>query len=578
MKEAIVAIDFGTSGTTYAFAFMDAKDDIITAKWDIPDAKNSTEIILEEDDYGNLKVLQFGDNCKTYLRRKDNEGKIYYHFKDIKMKLYDNQTSIKSSNNDKVLKLDVVISKILITIKEAALKEIKSYRPLTDESKIDWKVTVPAIWKNKSKEIMLKASKLAGLFKEKEDQSLFFCLEPEGAACDYVSEKTSDCNAIEIGRKYIICDIGGGTVDISTHKRIKENNKIYIEEVYPPIGGNHGSSYINKNFMDRVITKIFGKNAMDKLEKKINSKEDEDIYEEYYTLLQQIEEFKKISSELKDDVKRIDCSLFEEIVDEDISNLIDEYNNNCPSDWKIKKKKGFKIFFPYKIMIDLTKELIVDKVVNHLYNIIDDVSDINSIIYAGSVASNQFIISMINNQLPNRIQKYNSSYPSLAIVKGAVIFGLNPFAIKARISKYTLGVQTREKWDELEHGKRNDLKYFDEKDKCYYCKNRFSPIILKNKKINVDEIVKKNYSISYSNVNIIFLKTLFNDVKFTDETESHKRKCIKFGETEFNVGESYDENNKDLIIELKLGGTYINAKIIYNEIEKSIPFDFSNED
>lgn len=59
------------------------------------------------------------------------------------------------------------------------------------------------------------------------------------------------------GNKYILCDIGGGIVDIFTHQRINNYDKIYIEEVYPSLGGNNGSVYINI-FLAKVISKIFG--------------------------------------------------------------------------------------------------------------------------------------------------------------------------------------------------------------------------------------------------------------------------------------------------------------------------------
>ena len=110
---------------------------------------------------------------------------------------------------------------------------------------------------------MRKAAQEAGIFNSNE-QSTFFALETEAAACDYVVNNPNSC-AITPGSIYIICDIGGGTVDISTHKKVKENTNIYIEEVYPPIGGNNGSTFINKKFLDEVITKLFGKNTVNQL-------------------------------------------------------------------------------------------------------------------------------------------------------------------------------------------------------------------------------------------------------------------------------------------------------------------------
>ena len=578
---ALVAIDFGTSGTTYAYAFFDSKEDIILGKWNIPEIKNSTEIILSKNNY---EIKKFGNECKKFFLDQSSLKEEFYHFKDIKMKLYENQTEIKATNGKISLKLEFVISKILIYIKEEAIKAIKAVRPLIEEREIEWKVTVPAIWNNKSKEIMLNAAKKANIFTE-DNELCFLALEPEAAACDYTNEGTSDRNAIKPGKVYIICDIGGGTIDISTHKRIISNGEMHIEEVYPPSGGNFGSTYINKNFFEKVIKKIFGDIAIKKLEEKINNpKKNEIIYEDYIELLNDIEEFKKdISVNVENDAKRINCSLFEELIDNNISNLIENYNDNCPLGWEIRKYNGFRIHFPYQIMIDITKEILVNNVVRHLHKIMKDVSNVESIIYAGSVSSNDYILLMIKNALPDNIMHYRSAYPSTAVVKGAVIFGFNPFSIKTRISKYTIGISVREKWNNLIHGFRKDLKFFDEKDKCYYCGKIFSPIILQNQKTKVDESLKKSYELMGPKSEVIFYKTNFNKVTFVDEkyrdsNNNKKRKCIQLCKTFFNVGDLYDEDEKEVIVELILGGTFVYGKVIYKNYELPVQFDFSREE
>jgi molecular chaperone DnaK (HSP70) len=304
MTKVIVSIDFGTSGTTYAFAFVDAKDDIICAKWtEIPNSKNLTEIILDEND----EIITFGKECQEYLSQQSSSEKKFYHFTDIKMRLYKNEIKIKANNdNQKEVDIDLVISKILIKIKEIALKEIMSLRSGIEETNIKWRVTVPAIWSNKSKYIMKNASVKAGIFN---DPLTFFALEPEAAACDYTEGKVSDQEAIKPGNNYIVCDIGGGTIDISTHRRMIDNNNntIYIEEIYHPIGGAHGSTNINKLFIERVIERIFGKETIDKLSTVIkNPSLDKDLYIDYCIFLEEIENFKiNIKKEFINDKKRI---------------------------------------------------------------------------------------------------------------------------------------------------------------------------------------------------------------------------------------------------------------------------------
>lgn len=570
MKKVTVAIDFGTSGSTHAFAFNDSKDNIIDAAWPgLPGKKNPTEIILNE----NMETIKFGKECLKYLGELKSSEEKFYHFTDIKMKLYNRETKIKANNDNKVLDIELIISKILICIKKDALKVIQSIRPETKESEINWKVTVPAIWDNNSKEIMKKASILAGIFSE--PLLTFFALEPEAAACDYVNSTTSDKNAIKEGNKYIICDIGGGTIDISTHTRIKNGDKVEIEEIYPPCGGSHGSTYINKAFIERVIKQIFGKDSIDKLNDIMNNPQlDKDLYIDYCILLEEIEEF-KIDIE-NNESKRINCTLFEKLVKNDIKTLIDNYNKKCPEKWKITNNSDYKIYFPYQIMIDLTKEIIVDKVINHLENILKHIPDIQSIIYAGSVSSNELIISMIKENIP-KVNHYCSAYPALAVARGAVRFGFDPFVIKSRISKYTIGINVNTFWNEKLHGNREDLKYFNKLDNCDKCKNVFSSIILMNQKVGIDEIISKNYSISSSKKIIKFYKTIEQNVIFIDENLENK-KLLQFGELTLDVGESFDINNRDIVIELYLGGTFIDAKVKYKNVEIKGVFDFSQEE
>ena len=75
----------------------------------------------------------------------------------------------------------------------------------------------------------------------------------------YLVDSTFENQHIEEGKPYIICDIGAGTVDICTHRKIIENNEIIgLIEEYPPIGGDWGGNKINEEFIKRLIIPLFG--------------------------------------------------------------------------------------------------------------------------------------------------------------------------------------------------------------------------------------------------------------------------------------------------------------------------------
>jgi hypothetical protein len=186
---------------------------------------------------------------------------------------------------------------------------------------------------------------------------------------------------------------------------------------------------------------------------------------------------------------------------------------------------------------------------------------------------------MFKENIP-KVNHYRSAYPSIAVAKGTVIFGFDPYIIKSRVSKFTIGVNANCKWNESLYGKRNDLKYFDKIENGYYCKNVFCPIILKNQKVGINEIISKEYKLSSSKNIVKFYKTKYNNVIFIDEksTKTSKNKLMQFGELCLDVGNSFDINKRDVVVELYLGGTFIDAKIKYKNIEKNGVFDFSKEE
>ena len=73
-------------------------------------------------------------------------------------------------------------------------------------------------------------------------------------------------------------------------------------------------------------------------------------------------------------------------------------------------------------MIDLTKEIIIDKISKYINRIILDVPHIDSIIFAGTVSSNNYIISLIKENISDyNLKFYLCTFPSVAVVKGAIL-------------------------------------------------------------------------------------------------------------------------------------------------------------
>jgi molecular chaperone DnaK (HSP70) len=259
-----IGIDFGTSGIACAYGFLNEKSIPTQVLFNGQGNQNkiSAEIILDD----NLNVMAFGDDCSSYYDSINEEN--FHHFYKIKMNLYDRIYKIKSRNSDKEVDIQYIIKLMLIEIKKKAIEQIKITIPSLNENKIHWVITVPAIWEMKSKQIMINAAQEAGMIREDDDISNFFALEPEAASIYYQNSPQANQEIKDSEDPFIVCDFGGGTVDIVTQRKIRTNSGFQFIEEYPPIGGNYGCNIINENFMERIIKELFGEECFN--EAKIN--------------------------------------------------------------------------------------------------------------------------------------------------------------------------------------------------------------------------------------------------------------------------------------------------------------------
>ena len=484
MYEVVVGIDFGSSGSGFAYSYYD-KSKIIHGQiyGASVDYKIPTEIILDDNNY----VVQFGRDCVKFLKEKGLDTGHY--FKGIKMHLYENKSMIMAQNSGKELPLKLVIQKVLETIKEIAIKEISKNRPHLEKEteKIKWVVTVPAIWNEHQKSIMMESCVGAGLLNENTDKSLFFALEPEAASLYCSINKEIDNQYFKNGEYYVVCDLGGGTGDIVAHLVGSNSN---LNEISPSCGGNFGSDEIDKCIFRDVILNLFRCQDFNTFYLKYKKKntENEGLNEETYKgelfndwseMEREIKDFKEGATNEKierNEKFSINFSLFQDIFDDDIdiNDLVKEYNDNIyDNNLKLsvkKNKKKWIVEFPYKIIFNYMKTQ-----ANSICKIINEITEkeeIKTLIFVGGYCSNEILLKLIKNGL-KRISTYlQPSNPSLSIMEGAVLFGIAPSTISVRKAKYTIGKKINSDWNEEKHAEKGK-KYFNEEKQKWYCKDCF---------------------------------------------------------------------------------------------------------
>lgn len=172
----------------------------------------------------------------------------------------------KSANVLAKLKITVVqvVADFLTSIREVTIESIeRTYgAEWVQKSVIEYVLTVPAIWSDAAKDLMVQAAMQAGFGVHRKNFHLVS--EPEAAAAYSLS--VIPPNSLKIGDTFVICDAGGGTVDLISYK-ITGVNPLKIVESVSGSGDLCGSVYLDQRF-EEYIRAVLGDNAIDDMKLK----------------------------------------------------------------------------------------------------------------------------------------------------------------------------------------------------------------------------------------------------------------------------------------------------------------------
>ncbi|KAF5628189.1 heat shock 70 kDa 12B [Fusarium tjaetaba] len=111
-------------------------------------------------------------------------------------------------------------------------------------------VTLPAIWPYYTRSRMTEALGHAGLLNitKAGHTTLDFISEPEAAALTCLKENADRFN-VRVGDHFVICDAGGGTVDLITYK-IEKLDPLIMSESVKGDGGLCGAMFLDEKFLN----------------------------------------------------------------------------------------------------------------------------------------------------------------------------------------------------------------------------------------------------------------------------------------------------------------------------------------
>ncbi|KAL2179721.1 uncharacterized protein P884DRAFT_237588 [Thermothelomyces heterothallicus CBS 202.75] len=118
---------------------------------------------------------------------------------------------------------------------------------------LEFVITVPAIWSDLAKEKTRQAcQKAAGLSATK--APIHLISEPEAAAI--YALHGLDPHGLEVGDSFVICDAGGGTVDLISYTITSLRPILEVQEATPGTGALCGSTFLNMRFAKFLKAKL----------------------------------------------------------------------------------------------------------------------------------------------------------------------------------------------------------------------------------------------------------------------------------------------------------------------------------
>ncbi|EJT70088.1 hypothetical protein GGTG_12261 [Gaeumannomyces tritici R3-111a-1] len=334
---------------------------------------------------------------------------------------------------------------LMYTLREKLGEDVIKNTPL------EFVVTVPAIWsdlaKDKTRQACLKASGLQAVSKA----PIHLVSEPEAAAM--YALHGLDPHGLNVGDSFVICDAGGGTVDLITYTITKLKPILEVQEAAPGSGALCGSTFLNlrfSNFLKAKLGHLEGfddellSEAMDKFEKTVKR------------------QFSITAS--PDDTFAIPVGGLANNRELGISR----------GRYSLKATDLQTIFEPVVLeVIKLVRQQMAASKV-----------DVRAVLLVGGFGASNYLKGRLRNALLQTTSPAGGAQPIevlqpanawLAVVQGAVMKGLALSApdqltmvkVRNRRARKSYGTEWRSRYDETKHGNVADKRHWCGLDGCY---------------------------------------------------------------------------------------------------------------
>ncbi|EGX45330.1 hypothetical protein AOL_s00170g37 [Orbilia oligospora ATCC 24927] len=247
--EIVIGIDFGTtfSGLSWAVNLGEKKVSVVNSWETLTSFRPTNDKVPTQISYTGNEPTSYGytANKKPFKWFKVllQQGHYSEGVKDVRA-AQDSLLEVSKS-------IDEVVSDYLRWLWGRGKEDISRKQGSNFEGEYECRVvlTVPAVWSPVAKDRTLKAAKKAGL-----PSNIKLVTEPEAAALATLKEVSSE-ERLNLGDVFIVCDAGGGTVDLISYM-VTETSPLQIRECGVGEGGLCGSIFLDLAFENFIKTKV----------------------------------------------------------------------------------------------------------------------------------------------------------------------------------------------------------------------------------------------------------------------------------------------------------------------------------
>ncbi|CAB5381332.1 unnamed protein product [Rhizophagus irregularis] len=267
----VVAIDFGTTYSGYAYAHKEEPDEIIVQdSWKEYEARFKTPTVIKYND--NYSVIKLWGYPALTERSKIKKARLFSSSKlpkstSIPIELFKLHLlkSIKESEKPilpRKLNYKNVIRDFMKQLGDDVKTNLKkAWQNLDLEKNVLYILTVPAEFDDEAIATFRECVFNAGLLKDKDSNNIRIITEPEAAAIHCLNSALE--HNLTIGDSFMIVDCGGGTVDLTTRELLEDKRLSELTELPPHpttsvVKGGVLYGLKEETVKDRVLKRTYG--------------------------------------------------------------------------------------------------------------------------------------------------------------------------------------------------------------------------------------------------------------------------------------------------------------------------------